>query len=153
MSLQDTDRKELQERGEDDSITWQTYAVENLAILESVIQDMVQQKGIPKQLFQMANSISKTLSCTNVIKTSTLSIYSYEWCFSFLSLKNCKKDFELLLGEASALVVALWQFNIKHNDMYGSLKWPPPKLKDLFRKLVEYEVSLSEWCMTFTHCL
>jgi hypothetical protein len=68
MLLQDIDRKELQKKGEDDSITWPTYAVENLVIIESVIQDMVQQKGkLPIQLLKMANVILETSSGINVI--------------------------------------------------------------------------------------
>ena len=55
-------------KGKDDSITWQIYAVENLVILESVMQEMVQQKDkLPNQLLEMANVILNTLSGINVI--------------------------------------------------------------------------------------
>ena len=68
MLLQHTNEKELQKKSEVDSMTWQTYAVENLAFLGSVIQDMVQQKDKPPtQLLKAADFILKTSSNINVI--------------------------------------------------------------------------------------
>jgi len=68
MSLQDTDKNELQKKGEDDSMAWQTYAVKKLVVLESVIQEMVQQKDtLPNQLLDAADIILKMLSGINVI--------------------------------------------------------------------------------------
>lgn len=82
--------------------------------------------------------------------TSTLSICSYEWCSPLQSLNNHKKDFERLLGEASTLVIILWQLYIELKAKYHSLGWPPPKLKNLLDELVEYVVCPSEWYKTFT---
>ena len=67
MSLQDNNKKESQKKGEDDSMTWKTYAVEKLVVLENVIQDMVQQRDkLPNQLLKVANVILKTLSGISV---------------------------------------------------------------------------------------
>jgi len=63
MSLQDNDEKVLQKKGDVDSMAWETYAVENLVVLENAIQDMVQQKDeFPNQLRELASVILKTLS-------------------------------------------------------------------------------------------
>ena len=67
MSPQDTNKKELQKKGEVNSMAWQAYAVEKLVVLESTIQEMVQQKDkLPNQLFEVANVILKTSSGINV---------------------------------------------------------------------------------------
>lgn len=78
MSLQD--KKELQKKGEVNSMAWKAYAVEHLVVLESMIQDMVQQKDkLPHQLLEMANIILKTSSGINVIILRlTLPVCSYE---------------------------------------------------------------------------
>jgi hypothetical protein len=70
-------------------------------------------------------------------------------------LKNHKKDFERLLGEASTLCFIIWQLYIEGKLMYyRSLDWPPPKLRDLVDDFVEYVYSLffssfhlCEWCV------
>ena len=68
MSLQDTNEKELQKKGEVDSMAWQTYAVEKSVVLEKMIQEMVQQKEkLPNQLMKAADVILKTSSRINVI--------------------------------------------------------------------------------------
>jgi hypothetical protein len=71
MSLLYTNKVESQKKGEGDPISWQTYAVEKFAVLESVIQDMVQQEEEedqppPNQLLEVANAILETSSCIHV---------------------------------------------------------------------------------------
>jgi hypothetical protein len=79
MSLRYTDDKELQKKGEVDSMAWQTYAAENLVVLGNAIQDMVQQKDkLPNQLWELASVISKTLSGIKVTIPQFLLVCSYK---------------------------------------------------------------------------
>jgi len=126
MSLQDTDKKKLQKKGEVDSMAWQSYAVEKLPVLESVTQDMVQQKDkLPNQLLEVANVVLMTSSGVK-------------------SLKDLKKDFERLLAEVSTLVVIVWQLYIGLKVKYHSLGWPPPKLKNFLEELVDMACLIHE---------
>jgi len=60
MLLQDTVKTESQKQGRDDSIMWQSYAMEKLVILEGVIRALVQRKDQVPQLLEVANMILKT---------------------------------------------------------------------------------------------
>ena len=61
-------KKEFPKKGEVDSMAWQTYAVENFVVLETVIQEMVQQnEKLPNQLMKAGDVILKTSSSINVI--------------------------------------------------------------------------------------
>ena len=141
MSLQD--KKELQKKGEVNSMAWKAYAVEHLVVLESMIQDMVQQKDkLPTQLLELANVVLMTSSGVKVIVLRLCP--SVRMNDAFQSLKD-HKDFERLLAEVSALVVIVWKMYVDLKVKYYSLVWPPPKLRNLLNELVEYVICQFEW--------
>lgn len=66
-----------EENNGEDALTWQEIAEKNIAISESIIEEMVKNEDkLPQELFNAANAISTALSDINVCNyNSALSIY------------------------------------------------------------------------------
>lgn len=148
MLLQDTVKTESRKQGKDDSIIiWQSYAMEKLVILQGVIQELAQRKDQVPQLWEAANMILETSSGIRVTMIRLCEPIRMINTF-FPSSKNHKKDFERLLGGASALVIVLWKSYDETKAKYHSLDWPPPKLRNLLDELVEYVACQSKLSFT-----
>lgn len=134
---QHTVGEQSQENSEDEQI-WQEIAGQNIAVLDDVIKEIVENEDqLPdQQLFEAAKIVSEISSGIEVIMVPTLPTYSYGInSFSLQSLRDHEDDFKRLLGDASGLVVVLWQSYKKSN--FTSL-WPPPKFAPFIDELAVY---------------
>lgn len=119
--LQGIITQEPQEDSGDDlqSQTWGEFARNNTGVFDRVMEEIVENVDrAPEALVEAASNILESSSHIS-------------------SLRNHKEDFERLLGDASGLVVVLWQSYNESKSKYHSLTWPPPKFRKAVDELVK----------------